>query len=253
VLGAAGGAFGVAAVRDRRAARCARESPRPVVRRQGSRSAASTAPRTAINLRDRGPQRTGSRQMTSGQRRGCGLRSRSVAARSPRPRWRGTACAGPLPSALVIGFRVGARSRRIPLNLVPAQGLSEDRRCGSGARSRPAIRVRKPRATPRRSSAGVAEGKLRPAIDAVLPFERAAEALERLEQAQGEGQARTRARRAPAVTCFSFAAHERTAPCDSESCARAAPLLSASSLVIVVRRLAGSAAPSSRRAGRRIT
>ena len=34
----------------------------------------------------------------------------------------------------------------------------------------------------------IAEGKLRPAVDAVLPFERAAEALERLEKRQVKGK-----------------------------------------------------------------
>ena len=34
----------------------------------------------------------------------------------------------------------------------------------------------------------VAEGKLRPAVDAVLPFERAAEALEQLEQRKVKGK-----------------------------------------------------------------
>jgi NADPH2:quinone reductase len=85
---------------------------------------------------------------------------------------------------LVIGFASG-EIPRIPLNLVLLKGCQiVGVFWGSFAMRNPA-RNREHAAEIFR---WVAEGKLRPAIDAVLPFDRAAEALERLEQRKVKGK-----------------------------------------------------------------
>jgi NADPH2:quinone reductase len=94
---------------------------------------------------------------------------------------RGTAWKG---RYLVIGFASG-EIPKIPLNLVLLKG------CQIVGVFWGAFAAREP-ASNRAHAADVlrfvAEGKLRPAIDAVLPFERAGEALERLEQRKVMGK-----------------------------------------------------------------
>jgi NADPH2:quinone reductase len=85
---------------------------------------------------------------------------------------------------LVIGFAAG-EIPKIPLNLVLLKGCSiVGVFWGSFAMRDPA----KNRAHCAQLFQWVAEGKLAPAVDAVLPFDRAGEALERLEQRQVKGK-----------------------------------------------------------------
>jgi NADPH2:quinone reductase len=85
---------------------------------------------------------------------------------------------------LVVGFAAG-EIPRIPLNLVLLKGCQiVGVFWGSFAARDPA----RNRAHCDQLFRWVAEGKLRPAVDAVLPFERAGEALERLEQRQVKGK-----------------------------------------------------------------
>jgi NADPH:quinone reductase len=94
---------------------------------------------------------------------------------------RGTAWQG---RYLVIGFASG-EIPKIPLNLVLLKGCQiVGVFWGSFAMRDPA----RNRAHAVQIFQWVAEGKLAPAIDAVLPFERAAEALERLEQRKVKGK-----------------------------------------------------------------
>ncbi|HEU4729253.1 MAG TPA: NADPH:quinone oxidoreductase family protein [Kofleriaceae bacterium] len=85
---------------------------------------------------------------------------------------------------LVIGFAAG-EIPKIPLNLVLLKGCQiVGVFWGAFAAREPA----KNRAHATDVLRFVAEGKLRPAVDAVLPFERAGEALERLEQRKVKGK-----------------------------------------------------------------
>jgi NADPH2:quinone reductase len=94
---------------------------------------------------------------------------------------RGTAWQG---RYLVIGFASG-EIPKIPLNLVLLKGCQiVGVFWGSFAARQPA----KNREHANQIFQWVAEGKLRPAIDAALPFDRAAEALERLEKRQVKGK-----------------------------------------------------------------
>ncbi|HEX7843842.1 MAG TPA: NADPH:quinone oxidoreductase family protein, partial [Kofleriaceae bacterium] len=94
---------------------------------------------------------------------------------------RGTAWQG---RYLVIGFAAG-EIPKIPLNLVLLKGCQiVGVFWGSFAARQPA----KNREHANQIFQWVAEGKLRPAVDAALPFERAAEALERLEKRQVKGK-----------------------------------------------------------------
>jgi len=94
---------------------------------------------------------------------------------------RGTAWQG---RYLVIGFASG-EIPKIPLNLVLLKGCQiVGVFWGSFAMRDPA----RNRAHANQIFRWVAEGKLRPAVDAALPFERAAEALERLEKRQVKGK-----------------------------------------------------------------
>jgi NADPH2:quinone reductase len=94
---------------------------------------------------------------------------------------RGTAWQG---RYLVVGFASG-EIPKIPLNLVLLKGCQiVGVFWGSFAMRDPA----RNRAHAVQIFQWVAEGKLAPAIDAVLPFERAAEALERLEQRKVKGK-----------------------------------------------------------------
>jgi len=94
---------------------------------------------------------------------------------------RGTAWKG---RYLVVGFASG-EIPKIPLNLVLLKGCQiVGVFWGSFAMREPA----KNREHAAQIFRWVAEGKLRPAIDEVLPFERAAEALERLEQRKVKGK-----------------------------------------------------------------
>lgn len=94
---------------------------------------------------------------------------------------RGTAWKG---RYLVIGFTSG-EIPRIPLNLVLLKG------CAIVGVFWGSFAARDPAGNRENAAAifrWVAEGKLRPAIDEVLPFERATEALERLEQRKVKGK-----------------------------------------------------------------
>jgi NADPH2:quinone reductase len=94
---------------------------------------------------------------------------------------RGTAWQG---RYLVIGFASG-EIPKIPLNLVLLKGCQiVGVFWGSFAMRQPA----RNREHAHEIFRLVAEGKLRPAVDAALPFERAAEALERLEKRQVKGK-----------------------------------------------------------------
>ena len=94
---------------------------------------------------------------------------------------RGTAWQG---RYLVIGFASG-EIPKIPLNLVLLKGCQiVGVFWGSFAMREPA----KNHAHAEQLFAWVAEGKLRPAVDAALPFDRATEALERLEKRQVKGK-----------------------------------------------------------------
>jgi NADPH2:quinone reductase len=94
---------------------------------------------------------------------------------------RGTAWQG---RYLVVGFASG-EIPKIPLNLVLLKGCQiVGVFWGSFAMREPA----RNRAHAAEIFRWVAQGKLTPAIDAVLPFERAAEALERLEQRKVKGK-----------------------------------------------------------------
>jgi NADPH2:quinone reductase len=94
---------------------------------------------------------------------------------------RGTAWQG---RYLVIGFASG-EIPKIPLNLVLLKGCQiVGVFWGSFAMRDPA----RNRDHANQIFRWVAEGKLRPAVDAALPFERAAEALERLEKRQVKGK-----------------------------------------------------------------
>jgi NADPH:quinone reductase len=94
---------------------------------------------------------------------------------------RGTAWQG---RYLVVGFASG-EIPKIPLNLVLLKGCQiVGVFWGSFAMRDPA----RNRAHAADIFRFVAEGKLRPAVDAVLPFERAGEALERLEQRKVKGK-----------------------------------------------------------------
>jgi NADPH2:quinone reductase len=94
---------------------------------------------------------------------------------------RGTAWQG---RYLVIGFASG-EIPKIPLNLVLLKGCQiVGVFWGSFAARQPALN----REHANEIFRWVAEGKLRPAIDAALPFERATEALERLEKRQVKGK-----------------------------------------------------------------
>jgi len=94
---------------------------------------------------------------------------------------RGTAWQG---RYLVIGFASG-EIPKIPLNLVLLKGCQiVGVFWGSFAMRQPA----RNREHAEQIFRWVAEGKLRPAIDEVLPFERAGEALERLEQRKVKGK-----------------------------------------------------------------
>src|SRR5262249_6188541 len=85
---------------------------------------------------------------------------------------------------LVIGFAAGDIPK-IPLNLVLLKGCQiVGVFWGSFAMRDPA----KNRAHCQQLFRWVSEGKLAPAIDAVLPFDRAGEALERLEQRKVKGK-----------------------------------------------------------------
>jgi NADPH2:quinone reductase len=79
---------------------------------------------------------------------------------------------------LIVGFASGPIPR-IPMNLVLLKGCQiAGVFWGSFAAREPA----RNRANIERCLAWIAEGKLRPRVDEVLPFERAAEALDRLER-----------------------------------------------------------------------
>jgi len=94
---------------------------------------------------------------------------------------RGTAWQG---RYLVVGFASGDIPR-IPLNLVLLKGCQiMGVFWGSFAMREPA----KNRAHAAQIFAWVAEGKLKPAVDAVLPFSQAAEALQRLERREVKGK-----------------------------------------------------------------
>ncbi|HEX3476560.1 MAG TPA: NADPH:quinone oxidoreductase family protein [Kofleriaceae bacterium] len=94
---------------------------------------------------------------------------------------RGTAWQG---RYLVIGFASG-EIPKIPLNLVLLKGCQiVGVYWGSFAMRDPA----RNREHASRVFGWVADGKLRPAVDAALPFERAGEALERLEKRQVKGK-----------------------------------------------------------------
>ena len=94
---------------------------------------------------------------------------------------RGTAWQG---RYLVIGFASG-EIPKIPLNLVLLKGCQiVGVYWGSFAMRNPA----RNRDHAQQVFGWVAEGKLRPAVDAALPFERAGEALERLEKRQVKGK-----------------------------------------------------------------
>ena len=94
---------------------------------------------------------------------------------------RGTAWQG---RYLVVGFASG-EIPKIPLNLVLLKGCQiVGVFWGSFAMHEPA----KNRAHCAQLFQWVAEGKLKPAVDEVLPFERAGEALERLEQRKVKGK-----------------------------------------------------------------
>ncbi len=94
---------------------------------------------------------------------------------------RGTAWEG---RYLVIGFASG-EIPKIPLNLVLLKGCQiVGVFWGSFAMREPA----KNRAHAEQLFAWIAEGKLKPAIDATLPFAQAAEALRRIEQRQVKGK-----------------------------------------------------------------
>jgi len=85
---------------------------------------------------------------------------------------------------LVVGFAAG-EIPKIPLNLVLLKGCQiVGVFWGSFAMREPA----KNRAHCAQLFQWVAEGKLTPAVDAVLPFEQAGEALQRLEQRQVKGK-----------------------------------------------------------------
>ncbi len=85
---------------------------------------------------------------------------------------------------LVVGFAAG-EIPKIPLNLVLLKGCQvAGVFWGSFAMREPA----RNRANAERLFAWVAEGQLSPHIDAVLPFDRAAEALERLERREVKGK-----------------------------------------------------------------
>jgi len=94
---------------------------------------------------------------------------------------RGTAWQG---RYLVIGFASG-EIPKIPLNLVLLKGCQIVGVFWGSFAARDPARNREHAAQIFR---WVAEGKLRPAVDAVLPFERAGEALERLEKRQVKGK-----------------------------------------------------------------
>ncbi|HET7502583.1 MAG TPA: NADPH:quinone oxidoreductase family protein [Kofleriaceae bacterium] len=94
---------------------------------------------------------------------------------------RGTAWKG---RYLVIGFASG-EIPKIPLNLVLLKGCQIVGVFWGSFAMRDPVRNRQ-HAT--QIFEWVAQGKLRPAIDAVLPFERAGEALERLEQRKVKGK-----------------------------------------------------------------
>jgi NADPH2:quinone reductase len=84
----------------------------------------------------------------------------------------------------VIGFASG-EIPKIPLNLVLLKGCQiVGVFWGSFAARDPA----RNRDHARQVFQWVAEGKLRPAVDAALPFDRAGEALERLEKRQVKGK-----------------------------------------------------------------
>ncbi|MBC7973513.1 MAG: zinc-binding dehydrogenase [Myxococcales bacterium] len=94
---------------------------------------------------------------------------------------RGTAWQG---RYLVVGFATG-EIPKIPLNLVLLKGCQiVGVFWGSFAMRDPA----KNRAHCLQLFQWVAEGKLKPAVDAVLPFDRAGEALDRLERRQVKGK-----------------------------------------------------------------
>jgi len=94
---------------------------------------------------------------------------------------RGTAWQG---RYLVVGFASGDIPK-IPLNLVLLKGCQiMGVFWGSFAMREPA----KNRAHAAQLFAWIAEGKLRPAVDAVLPFTQAAEALQRLERREVKGK-----------------------------------------------------------------
>ncbi len=85
---------------------------------------------------------------------------------------------------LVVGFAAG-EIPRIPLNLTLLKG------CQIVGVFWGAFAMREPvknRANAERVLAWVAEGKLRPHVDAVLPFERASEALERMARREVKGK-----------------------------------------------------------------
>ena len=97
------------------------------------------------------------------------------------PALRGTAWQG---RYLVVGFASGDIPK-IPLNLVLLKGCQiMGVFWGSFAMREPA----KNRAHAAQIFAWVAEGKLKPAVDAVLPFSQAAEALHRLERREVKGK-----------------------------------------------------------------
>jgi NADPH2:quinone reductase len=85
---------------------------------------------------------------------------------------------------LVIGFAAG-EIPKIPLNLVLLKGCQIVGVFWGAFAGRDPVRNREHAA---QVFQWVAEGKLRPAIDEVLPFERAGEALERLEQRKVKGK-----------------------------------------------------------------
>lgn len=85
---------------------------------------------------------------------------------------------------LVVGFAAG-EIPKVPLNLVLLKGCQiVGVFWGSFAMREPA----KNRAAAERIFAWVAEGKLAPHVDGVIPFERAGEALERLERREVKGK-----------------------------------------------------------------
>ncbi len=85
---------------------------------------------------------------------------------------------------LVVGFASG-EIPRIPLNLVLLKGCQIVGVFWGSFAMRDPVRNRR---HAEQILAWVAEGKLRPAIDAVLPFDQAAEALTRLEQRRVKGK-----------------------------------------------------------------